>query len=496
MKRYALVVGLVVLALPPLAGVAAPKKTAAKSPPVEGTLADMTKDPATPTGTIIVQVKGSKSTFRVTERTRFQFFDGTKSRPAGFLSEHVGKPVAVFVKAGSSPPEAGLVRIIVPPPQPKTPKPAWVRGTVVELPDGQVTLKLPNKTPPPPVIGVVTAVTLDDKTDTGAITVKVGDKTRAFTINAGTSFVKLGAKHKHWKESFLAITTGQRVEVFPRYGHPRLAGSVDILLKGARPKPAIHYKDTYITFQLQAATRYEVARGSKHESAARSNLALREDVSILPHTVHGHVADVVRIHAPRAIKGKLESVSGSALRVKVHHGGGKDKPPSDETRTVSLTSSTRYELVEGTTHKPAAASALKAGRTVEILPAAVPPHAAELVRIHHKKAKTTSTSGTVVSAGGRKLSVKTRDGATKQFTLDGRTKLEAHQGKDQHPATAKDLQPGRKVVVKASGEPPHRAEHVTVHVPKAPKAKKEPKPKAKKEPKPKPEKPKKEPKKK
>ncbi len=473
LKLRTVLVGLVALGLLTPARAADAKKPAPK-PTAQGTLVDMTKDPNKPTGTVIVQVGGAKATFLVTERTRFEFDNGVKRWAANFLNEHVGKPVAVFVRPNSSPPEAGLVRILLPKPKPSTakpskpapPKPSWVWGTVSERADGHVTIKLPNKTPPPPVVGTVVAVTLDDKTDLGTITVRHKGKDHKFTVNAGTAFIKLGVKHKHWKGSFLSIDKGETVEVFPRYGSPHLAATVDILLKGAKPKPAIHYKDTFVHFKLEPATKYEVARDGKHHPSSLSVLAVGEKAGVLPKAVHSHVAGTVRMQAPGTIHGKVENVAGSVVHVKVHHKGGKDKPPSDEIKTVSLSGSTKYELVEGKNHKPTTVADLKHGRHVDVLRTVAPPHAAELVRIHHRKPKPVTTTGTIVSAGGGTLTVQPKDGTAKQFTLDPKTKLEKQQDKKNHPATAADLKPGRKVVVVAAAEPPHKAHRVEVHVAK------------------------------
>jgi hypothetical protein len=196
MKLRSIVLGIVALGLPPPAWAADTNKPAPKAPPVEGTLGDMTKDQRTAGGTITVKVNGNPMTFQVTERTRFEFFDGVSRRAANFLSEHAGKQVAVFADPANTP-EAALVQILLPrpktqpPSKPQPPKPAWVSGTVSELAGGHVTVKLPNRTPPPPVLGEVANVTLDDKNGTGTLTVKVLGQKRTFTVNSATSFVSV-----------------------------------------------------------------------------------------------------------------------------------------------------------------------------------------------------------------------------------------------------------------------------------------------------------------
>jgi hypothetical protein len=466
MKPHSLLVVLVALSLPSLGGAADAKKAAPKVPTAQGTLVDMTKDKLKAVGTITVQVNGNPMTFQVSERTRFEFFNGVNRWGANFLAEHKGKQVAVFARPNSNPAEAALVRILLPPPKPPgPPKPAWVFGIVSELAGGHVTVKLPNLTPPPPVLGEVINVTLDDNTGIGTLTVKGKGKPLTFQVNSATAFVKLGAKHKHWAKTFLSLTEGERVKVFPRYGAPKLAATVDILLKGAKAPPAIHYKDTFVTFQLKPATKYEVVRDGKHRAAALAALAVGEKVGVLPDGVHSHGAGTVQMQAPGAIHGKLLGAGGSSLQVKVHHPASKGKPASEQDLTVSLTGATGFQLVEGKSHKPAAASALKPGQHLVILPALAPPHAADLVLIHPKKGHPVSISGTVVSAGGGALTVKTPEGAVKTFTVDDRTRLEAHEGDKPRAATGKDLVAGRSVVVVAWSEPPHRAQHVKVHVP-------------------------------
>jgi hypothetical protein len=400
MKLRSIVLGIVVLGLPPLAWAADTNKPAPKAAPVEGTLVDMTKDQRTAGGTITVKVNGNPMTFQVTESTRFEFFDGVSRRGANFLSEHVGKQVAVLAKPASDPPEADFVQILLPrpkaqpPSKPQPPKPAWVSGTVSELAGGHVTLKLPNRTPPPPVLGAVANVTLDDKNGTGTLTVMAQGQKRTFTVNSATSFQKRGVKHKHWSETFLSIAEGETVQVFPRYGAPGLAAAVDILLPGATPKPAVPSKDSHVKFQLQPATRYEMVRDGQHKPAAPAALAVGARVDVLPPTAHSHVAGAVRIQAPPSIHGRLMSAGPAGLQVKVHQPGGGGRPATEQTRSVPVNGATLFQMVQGNSRLPASAGALKPGQHLVILPAAAPPHVAEVVLIHHNNPKPVPTPRT------------------------------------------------------------------------------------------------------
>jgi hypothetical protein len=446
---------------------AAGPKPAPKAAPVtqgvRGTLVAMTKDKVTNTGTITVKVQGQATTYTVTEKTRFEFFNQVSAWGANFLNEHVGKDVAVFARGGSNPPEAFKVQILLPKPQPPPPsKPSRVVGTVTGLDNGHIIIKLPNRTPPPPVTGTVADLSLDQVKGYGTISVKVNGKTSKYWVNSGTFFQTLGAKQRHWQVSFLSIQLGETVKIFPRYGHPHLAGTVDILLKGSKAPPAIKYKDTFLKFRLKPNTKYELVRDGKHKSISQSAVTVGEQVGILPHAIHSHVADNVQVLAPNSIHGQLVSSSGSGITVKISHGG-KAKG-SVQSKTVPVTGSTQFRSMQGKTAKPATKSALKPGQHLVIALAAPPPHPAETVEIHLKPPpKPQSFQGTIVSAGGGKLAVKAR-GGVKHFTLTGSTKLEAHSGKKSRAAKTADLKPGTKVVVVALSEPPHVAQRVQIQV--------------------------------
>jgi hypothetical protein len=485
MKRSCALIAPALVLAAATSALAAPPKKAPKAPPVQGFLTDLNKDKTRDLGSITVKVKGSSLTFVVTEKTRFQFYDGVSTWGANFLDDQLGKKVNVYARAGSNPAEAAVVQFVLPPPPPRRPgppppqRPARVFGVVTEVAAGHLTIRLPNRTPPPPVTGAVSDLGLDKASGYASITVSSGGKARKFWVNSGTTFLTLGARHRHWQVSFLSITDGETVKVFPRYGAPHLAGAVDILLKGSKAPPAIRYKDHFLKFELRPGTRYVLVRNGRQRGVPRSALAAGEDVGVMPHGLHSHVADNVHIQAPGDLHGQLVSAGGSGLSVKVrYHGKGKK---TGHVKTVAVTGSTRYQTVRGKAVQPASRSALKPGQHLVIHFAAPAPHPAEAVEIHLRPPPHPQTfHGTVVSAGGGKLTVKVK-GGNRQFILDGSTKVQAHEGKKHRAARPGELKAGARVAVVALNQPPHQAQHVDIEI--ASKAKPKPKPKDKPKPK-------------
>jgi hypothetical protein len=454
-----------------------------------GVLTNAWKDPGGEDATITVKTASSSITYAISEGTRFEIVKGSSRRTVSFIDTHVGENVKVFPRAGGSASAARVVQILLPPdpPAPKRwygppppPKPTPVTGEVVFVNKalGYVRIKLPSpKLPPPPVQGVVTNVAKSLGSDTAWMTMTVAGKPRKFWLNDGTIFEKTFAGKHAKNASVLSVDKGYTVQVFPRLGHTAVAARVQVLTDGKAPlvKPKKHH-DHFLSFKVGPHTKYLRVRAGKHSLTNLGGVLNTEQVQILPAAIHSHHAARVSILLPGPIKGVVQSVSATALTLKT---GKKGK---GGTVTIALTKSTAFQDLSSKKPMPSSAAAAK-GKHVVVYKAGFKPHPAERVEIRPAKTKPHKHSGTVVSAGGGKLTVKLhgKKGGAHVFGLGPATKYVSLHGKSPKGAKVSDLKAGVQVVVTSKGGASKGAaavaEKVEIHPKKAAKPKTKPKPK-------------------
>jgi len=388
----------------PVAQPAAPLPPGAQQPAaVEGNISQITRDESTATGSLtIVDDTGKSSSYTVGEDTIFELVRGTVVSPSNFLREHRGERARVFPVVNGEFQGALKVQILLPPAV-KRLYPTY--GKVIAVTAGTIVIEhiWHYRKAPEPVVGVVTDVSFNQDTQTGGMTVQVGDKSVKFTASPWTRFVKV-KDGVQTPTNFLKEYRGETVVVYLYAADNTAARQVDVILSG----PALiqqtvkdhlaKYKKTYshiYTFQVNAATVYEFVRDGKHFPAQFSNVLVGEIVSILPTGFHSGIAKNVDIHLPHALHGEVIDFTAASVTVKVHRHS-LEKPAYDAIITVPLLQTTIYETVEDMMTQTVTFSALKKGQHVVIFRTGVPPHPAEKVVIHHHH-KTVATRGTLTA---------------------------------------------------------------------------------------------------
>lgn len=125
----------------------------------------------------------------------------------------------------------------------------------------------------------------------------------------------------------------------------------------------------------------QVALNAGHDSGAAAETTGAPPEAVVPPGAESGPPSAGK-HAVKAkpVHGHVAAMTPSSITITVHHSG--KASTGDESVTVAVTPSTRYEVVQGKTRQPAGADALTLGARVVAICLPGSPPVAEVLEIH------------------------------------------------------------------------------------------------------------------